>query len=231
MGTKSPGVAAPRVDSAVLSGAKWSRRCVWMTQAVCILGWAVWSGLRSCRPELWCVGRQAWRGINTCLPLSPIGLRLKETFLVTGSQDCTVKLWPLPEAQLPKSTAPDSGPAVLQAQATQRCHDKVTIYGTRLGVWQGPHWYRGSELLSPALVTRTSTVWPLPPMISCWLQAHRTAQPSSGLCHSASCWASSQATGVASGVSSSHPWTRSWPRPQLMAPSSSGHYRTSAASR
>lgn len=69
-------------------------------------------------------------GINRCLPLSPIGLRLKETFLVTGSQDCTVKLWPLPEAQLSKSTAPDSGPALLQAQATQRCHDKVTTYGT-----------------------------------------------------------------------------------------------------
>lgn len=45
---------------------------------------------------------------------------------MTGSQDCTVKLWPLPEVLLSKSTAPDSGPILLQAQATQRCHDKVT---------------------------------------------------------------------------------------------------------
>lgn len=67
-------------------------------------------------------------------PSSQLGFRLKETFLVTGSQDCTVKLWPVPKALLSKSTAPDSGPVLLQAQATQRCHDKVTTYST-LG-WQ-----------------------------------------------------------------------------------------------
>lgn len=61
----------------------------------------------------------------SCLSPPLLGSRLKESFLVTGSQDCTVKLWPLPEALLSKSTAPDSGPVLLQAQATQRCHDKV----------------------------------------------------------------------------------------------------------
>lgn len=59
-----------------------------------------------------------------------LGLRLKETFLVTGSQDCTVKLWPFPEVLLSKNKAPDSGPVLLQALATQRCHDKVTTHGT-----------------------------------------------------------------------------------------------------
>lgn len=99
------------------------------------------------------------------LPPPKLGLRLKETFLVTGSQDCTVKLWPLPSALLSKSLAPDSGPVLLQAQVTQRCHDKVTVRYAGAGVWQGPHWI-GFELLR-APVTRTSTVWPLPPMTSC----------------------------------------------------------------
>lgn len=98
-------------------------------------------------------------------PSPQLGFRLKETFLVTGSQDCTVKLWPVPKALLSKSTAPDSGLVLLQAQATQRCHDKVTTHSTRVGVWQGPHWDRGrvltgigiSELL-PVAITRTSTV-------------------------------------------------------------------------
>lgn len=49
---------------------------------------------------------------------------------MTGSQDCTVKLWPLPEALLSKSTVPDGGPVLLQAQATQRCHEKVTTHST-----------------------------------------------------------------------------------------------------
>lgn len=72
-------------------------------------------------------------GLSRHLSLPQIGLRLKESFLVTGSQDCTVKLWPLPEALPSRSTAPDSGPVLLQAQATQRCHDKVTAHGTRQG--------------------------------------------------------------------------------------------------
>lgn len=73
---------------------------------------------------------RAGEGPTGVSPSPQWGLRLKETFLVTGSQDCTVKLWPLPEALLCKSTAPDSGPALLQAQATQRCHDKVTTHVT-----------------------------------------------------------------------------------------------------
>lgn len=62
-----------------------------------------------------------------------VGYRLKESFLVTGSQDCTVKLWPLPEALLSKNTAADSGPMLLQAQTTQRCHDKVASHTWSLG--------------------------------------------------------------------------------------------------
>lgn len=49
---------------------------------------------------------------------------------MTGSQDCTVKLWPIPEALLSKGASSDCGPVLLQAQATQRCHDKVTAHGT-----------------------------------------------------------------------------------------------------
>lgn len=67
-----------------------------------------------------------------------VGYRLKESFLVTGSQDCTVKLWPLPEALLSKNTAVDSGPMLLQAQTTQRCHDKVAADGLWDGVWPIP---------------------------------------------------------------------------------------------
>lgn len=52
---------------------------------------------------------------------------------MTGSQDCTVKLWPLPEALPSKSTGPDGGPVLLQAQATQHCHDKVTTRSTQVG--------------------------------------------------------------------------------------------------
>lgn len=63
---------------------------------------------------------------STVSPPLLLGHRLKESFLVTGSQDCTVKLWPLPKALLSKNTAPDNGPILLQAQTTQRCHDKVT---------------------------------------------------------------------------------------------------------
>lgn len=63
---------------------------------------------------------------------------------MTGSQDCTVKLWPLSKALLSKSTAPDSGPVLLQAQTTQRCHDKVTTHTVHEGlVPQGPYWGRG----------------------------------------------------------------------------------------
>lgn len=68
-------------------------------------------------------------------PSPQSGLRLKETFLVTGSQDCTVKLWPFPDGLLSKSATPDSDPVLLQAQATQRCHDKVTTRSTLSWVW------------------------------------------------------------------------------------------------
>ncbi|PNJ01707.1 LOW QUALITY PROTEIN: TBL3 isoform 4 [Pongo abelii] len=127
--------------------------------------------------------------------------RLKESFLVTGSQDCTVKLWPLPKALLSKNTAPDNGPILLQARTTQRCHDKDIN-----SVAIAPN----DKLLATGSQDRTAKLWALP---QCQLlgvfSGHR----------------------VASGASSSLPWTRCWPRPQLTAPSSSGHSRTSAVSR
>lgn len=94
---------------------------------------------------------QGWPGLSRCLPSPKSGHRLKETFLVTGSQDCTVKLWPLPEALLSKGTGPEGGPVLLQAQATQRCHDKVTARSARVGSWPGPHQDGGLSgcLLSP----------------------------------------------------------------------------------
>uniref|UniRef100_A0A8C0PTS4 TNF receptor associated factor 7 n=1 Tax=Canis lupus familiaris TaxID=9615 RepID=A0A8C0PTS4_CANLF len=79
--------------------------------------------------------------------------RLKETFLVTGSQDCTVKLWPIPEALLSKGTAPDSGPILLQAQATQRCHDKDIN-----SVAVAPN----DKLLATGSQDRTAKLWALP---------------------------------------------------------------------
>lgn len=70
---------------------------------------------------------------------------------MTGSQDCTVKFWPLPEALLSKGTGPEGGPVLLQAQATQRCHDKVTARSARVGSWPGPRQDGGLSgcLLSP----------------------------------------------------------------------------------
>lgn len=73
--------------------------------------------------------------------VSMCGFRLKESFVVTGSQDCTVKVWPLPEAPLSRSAAKAGSPVLLQAQATQRCHDKVSRVkcawgaGSRRGMW------------------------------------------------------------------------------------------------
>uniref|UniRef100_A0A8C9JKL7 Transducin beta like 3 n=1 Tax=Panthera tigris altaica TaxID=74533 RepID=A0A8C9JKL7_PANTA len=79
--------------------------------------------------------------------------RLKETFLVTGSQDCTVKLWPIPEALLSKGASSDSGPVLLQAQATQRCHDKDFN-----SVAVAPN----DKLLATGSQDRTAKLWALP---------------------------------------------------------------------
>ena len=95
--------------------------------------------------------RHGWPGLSRGLPSPESGHRLKETFLVTGSQDCTVKFWPLPEALLSKGTSPEGGPVLLQAQATQRCHDKVTTRSAQVGSWPGPRQDGGLSgcLLSP----------------------------------------------------------------------------------
>ncbi|XP_006874015.1 PREDICTED: transducin beta-like protein 3 [Chrysochloris asiatica] len=79
--------------------------------------------------------------------------RLKESFLVTGSQDCTVKLWPLPEALLSKNTVPSGEPVLLQAQATQRCHDKDIN-----SVAIAPN----DKLLATGSQDRTAKLWALP---------------------------------------------------------------------
>jgi U3 small nucleolar RNA-associated protein 13 len=79
--------------------------------------------------------------------------RLKESFLVTSSQDCTVKLWPLPEALLSKGMTPDSSPTLLQAQTTQRCHDKDV---NSLAV--SPN----DKLLATGSQDRTAKLWALP---------------------------------------------------------------------
>uniref|UniRef100_A0A2K6FPS5 Transducin beta like 3 n=1 Tax=Propithecus coquereli TaxID=379532 RepID=A0A2K6FPS5_PROCO len=79
--------------------------------------------------------------------------RLKESFVVTGSQDCTVKLWPLPGTLLAKSTAPDGGPILLQAQTTQRCHDKDIN-----SVAVAPN----DKLLVTGSQDRTAKLWALP---------------------------------------------------------------------
>ncbi|XP_055991199.1 transducin beta-like protein 3 [Sorex fumeus] len=79
--------------------------------------------------------------------------RLKESFLVTGSQDCTVKLWPLPEALLSRGTAKEGSPIPLQAQATQRCHAKDIN-----SVAVAPN----DKLLATGSQDRTARLWALP---------------------------------------------------------------------
>jgi len=79
--------------------------------------------------------------------------RLKETFLVTGSQDCTVKVWPVPEALLSKGAAPEGSLVLLQAQATQRCHDKDIN-----SVAVAPN----DKLLATGSQDRTAKLWALP---------------------------------------------------------------------
>ncbi|KAM8798534.1 transducin beta-like protein 3 [Eudromia elegans] len=51
--------------------------------------------------------------------------RLKESFVVTSSQDCTVKIWNIPESLTSKAKAAlISSPENLHAQVTERGHDK-----------------------------------------------------------------------------------------------------------
>uniref|UniRef100_A0A2K6L386 Transducin beta like 3 n=1 Tax=Rhinopithecus bieti TaxID=61621 RepID=A0A2K6L386_RHIBE len=100
--------------------------------------------------------------------------RLKESFLVTGSQDCTVKLWPLPKALLSKNTAPDNSPILLQAQTTQRCHDKDIN-----SVAIAPN----DKLLATGSQDRTAKLWALP---QCQLlgvfSGHRRGRPHPSPC-------------------------------------------------
>ncbi|XP_030434307.1 transducin beta-like protein 3 isoform X1 [Gopherus evgoodei] len=51
--------------------------------------------------------------------------RMKESFVVTSSQDCTIKVWNLPESLAAKAKAGlVSSPEILHAHVTERGHDK-----------------------------------------------------------------------------------------------------------
>ncbi|KFO77110.1 Transducin beta-like 3, partial [Cuculus canorus] len=51
--------------------------------------------------------------------------RLKESFIVTSSQDCTIKIWNIPESLTSKAKAAlISSPEILHASVTERGHDK-----------------------------------------------------------------------------------------------------------
>jgi WD40 repeat protein len=47
--------------------------------------------------------------------------RMKESFVVSGSQDCTIKVWDLPETILET----DGDMFQLTARVTEKAHDKV----------------------------------------------------------------------------------------------------------
>ncbi|NXP42681.1 TBL3 protein, partial [Leiothrix lutea] len=54
-----------------------------------------------------------------------LGVVLKETFVVTSSQDCTIKIWNIPESLTSKAKAASiSSPEPLHARVTERGHDK-----------------------------------------------------------------------------------------------------------
>uniref|UniRef100_A0A8C5QET0 Transducin beta like 3 n=1 Tax=Leptobrachium leishanense TaxID=445787 RepID=A0A8C5QET0_9ANUR len=50
--------------------------------------------------------------------------RLKESFVVSGSQDFTIKLWKLPESVPKKAGGTLSGPEAMHASLTEKAHDK-----------------------------------------------------------------------------------------------------------
>ncbi|KAL2101183.1 hypothetical protein ACEWY4_002944 [Coilia grayii] len=75
--------------------------------------------------------------------------RLKKAFLVSGSQDSTLKLWELPET-LPSA---DSEPARLSTQLTEKAHDKDLN-----SVCISPN----DKLLASGSQDRTAKLWSLP---------------------------------------------------------------------
>ena len=50
-----------------------------------------------------------------------LSFRMKESFVVSGSQDCTIKVWDLPET-IPET---DGDMFQLTARVTEKAHDKV----------------------------------------------------------------------------------------------------------
>lgn len=58
-----------------------------------------------------------------------IPFRLKERFIVTSSQDCTIKIWNIPESLTSKAKAAlISCPETLHAKVTERGHNKVMLH-------------------------------------------------------------------------------------------------------
>ena len=81
--------------------------------------------------------------------VSPI-IRVKGSFIVSGSQDCTVKLWSL------KGLQEGEEPSKLSVKYTQLAHDKVRGRECSSGVGGVSH-----------DLCRTSTLWMWRPMIKC----------------------------------------------------------------
>lgn len=70
---------------------------------------------------------------------------MKESFVVTASQDCTIKVWRLPESLSAKVKA--AGSESLRAHLTEKAHDKVPrrlgLEGMGLAV---PSWAQGPKI-------------------------------------------------------------------------------------
>ncbi|KAM6957199.1 transducin beta-like protein 3 [Aplochiton taeniatus] len=77
--------------------------------------------------RVWCMDSESGRVsclAQGCSHANAVGSvtcsRLKESFVVSGSQDCTLKVWDLPE----RTATPSGDTHLLTARATEKAHDK-----------------------------------------------------------------------------------------------------------